>query len=186
VIYLSASSRQSVVTVWFHGVSIQIGIGPNPDMERGILDSITYTPNSTESAVLGRCPPPDPAPPTMPAPSRLTVPVVLEGGNGQMRPESPDVQPEVSAASVWSSLFHNSGAGSFAGPLKWTISFGSYSAQTPATMNSNGSATPLYQGVPTWLIQGEGVPTAYGSCGITVLAPYNAITGDTMGVETIG
>jgi hypothetical protein len=58
--------------------------------------------------------------------------------------------------------------------------FGSYSAQSPATINPDNSATPLYQNVPTWLIQGDSLKTAYGSCSMVVAAPYNANTGQGM------
>ncbi|HET9733075.1 MAG TPA: hypothetical protein VFP54_10410 [Acidimicrobiales bacterium] len=184
--YLSTNAAESVVAVWFHNVAIDIGIGPDPRIERAILDSITFRPGATDSSVLGRCAPPDPNPPTMPTPSRLTAPMALEGGGGQMLPEPPDVQPKVSAASVWTNLFHDFGNGGFSGPLNWNIYFGSYSAQTPATINPDGSTTPQYQGVPTWLIQGQGVETTYGPCGITVLAPYSADTGHPMGVVTTG
>ena len=186
MVYLSTGASESVVAVWFHNVVIEIGIGSDPRIERGILDSITFRPGTTDSPVLGRCPPPDPSPPTMPTPRRLTAPMALEGDGGQMEPEPPDVQPKVSGASVWANLFHDFGTGGFGGPLNWTIYFGSYSAQNPATINPDGSTTPQYQGVPTWLIQGEGVKTIYGACGITVLAPYNADTGQPMGVETTG
>jgi len=186
VVYLSNVAPQSAVSVWYRNVSIEIGIGPDPAIERAIFDSITYKPNTADSPLEGRCPPTDPTPPTMPTPSRLTVPIVLPGDNGQMRPEPPNVQPTVSAASVWATLFQQVGAGGFAGPLQWNVYFGSYSAQNPANINPDGSSTPQYQGVPTWLIQGEAVNTAYGPCGITVLAPFNAATGDPMGIETIG
>jgi hypothetical protein len=136
--------------------------------------------------VLGRCPPPDPNPPTMPVPSRLTAPLVLDSGNVHMQPEPPDVRPKANATAAWTSLFHNWGTGGFAGPLQWSIVFGSYSAETPAQINPDGSTTSWYRGVPTWLIHGEGAPTAYGPCGMTVIAPYNAATGGSMGLETIG
>ncbi len=186
VVYLSTIASQSSVAVWYHNVTIEIGIGPDPGIERQILDSITYRGAAADSPVLGRCPAPDPTPPAMPTPSRLTAPMVIQGDDAQMLPEPLDVRPKVSAASVWASLFHNFGAGGFAGALDWSIYFGSYSAQTPATINPDGSTTHQYHGVPTWLIQGDGVKTAYGPCGMTVVAPYNATTGQAMGVETIG
>lgn len=185
VVYRSVDARASAVTVWYHRVLIQIGIGADPAVERAILDSITYS-TAADTPVLGRCPPPDPTPPTMPTPSRLTAPLVLEGSNGRMQPEPPDVRPELSARSVWANLFHGFGKGGFPGALRWSIYFGSYSAQTPATINPDGSRTPDYRGVPTWLIRGEGIRTDYGPCGMTVLAPYNADNGHSMVVATIG
>jgi hypothetical protein len=185
-VYLSTYARAAVVTVWYHGVTVQIGIGPNPAVQREILNSIAFSPATRDTAVLGRCPAPEPSPPTMPAPTRLTAPLTLDDHNAQMRPEPSNVRPRVSATSAWASLFHNFGAAGFPGPLQWSIVFGKYSAQTPASINPDGSTTPRYRGVPTWLIRGEGVKTPYGPCGITVLAPYNADTGHGMGVETIG
>jgi hypothetical protein len=182
-VYLSTYPDAAEVTLWYHGVSIQIGIGPNPAVERDILDSIAFDPSAPDTDVLGRCPAPGPNPPTMPVPTTLTAPLALDG-NVQMQPEPTNIRPRVSAASVWASLFDNGPR--FSGPLQWSIVFGSYSAQTPATINPDGSTTPKYSGVPTWLIRGEGVTTPYGPCGITVLAPYNAESGQSMGMETIG
>jgi hypothetical protein len=73
VVYLS-NPRRSDVNVWYHDVSIDIGVGHNRAVERAILDSISYRPSSPDTAVLGRCPAPDPSPPTMPVPTRLTAP----------------------------------------------------------------------------------------------------------------
>lgn len=122
----------------------------------------------------------------MPTPTRLAAPLSLQDSGATMQPEPPEVQPKVSAASVWFSLFHAFGSGGFAGPLEWSISFGSYSAPTPATKNPDGSTTPQYQGVPTWLIEAKALNTAFGSCGITANAPFNANTGQSMGVEMTG
>jgi hypothetical protein len=185
-VYLATDRRAAVVTVWYHHVLIQIGIGPNPAVEGAILDSIAFSPTLPDTAVLGRCPTAEPSPPTMPAPTRLTAPLAPDDGNAQMQPEPPTVQPRVSAASVWAGLFHHFGASAFPGPLQWSIVFGSYSAHTPATINPDGSTTPDFQRVPTWLIRGAGIMTPFGSCGKTVLAPYNADTGRGMGVETTG
>jgi hypothetical protein len=185
-VYLSTNSRSASVTVWYHRVSIQIGIGPDPAVERTILNSIAFAPTAPDSAVLGRCPAPQPSPPLMPVPARVTTSLTLGDGSAHIQPEPSNIRPRVSASAVWTSLFQIFGAGGFAGPLRWSIAFGSYSAQTPAHINADGTTTPEYQDTPTWLIQGEGIKTAYGPCGITVLAPYNANTGSAMGVETIG
>jgi hypothetical protein len=184
-VYLSGDARVAAVSVWYHRVLIQIGIGPNRAVERAILDSIGFGPATPDTAVLGRCPAPQPSPPPMPIPTRLAAPLALDDGTAHMQPEPSNIQPRVSAASVWASFFHDGGAGGF-GPLHWTIVFGNYSAPTPATINADGSMTPYYRGVPTWLIRGKGTPTPYGACGITVLAPYDADTGHGIVVETIG
>jgi hypothetical protein len=183
VVYLSENPASSDVTVWYHGVSIDIGIGPDPAVEYGILNSISYQPDAADTEVLGRCPAPDPPVPPMPTPTRVTVPITAYGDDGQMAPEAASVQPEVSAATVWNDFFP---ADLGSGPIDWKIYFGRYSAQTPATINPDGSTTPQYQGVPTWLIEGEGYPTAYGACDPTIVAPYSADTGTGMGLETIG
>lgn len=185
VLELATAASRSAVSLWFHGVSVEIGTGADPGLGTRILDSITYRPDATDTPVLGRCPPPDPTPPPMPAPDRVTAALALPGHDAQLLPEPPGVRPTVGPASVWANLFHDF-RGGFAGPLRWGIHFGSYSASTPATMNPDGSTTPQYQGVPTWLIEGTGVGTAFGPCGITVVAPYNAVTGQPMGLETIG
>jgi hypothetical protein len=183
-VYLSNTAAASSVYVWYHGVEIQIGIGANRTVEQAILDSITYRSASADSAVLGRCPTPDTTAATVPVSMRLTAPVVLEDSNGRMQPEPSNIDPKVSAAAVWSSFVHTFGVQY--GALKWSIMFGSYSAQTPAHINPDGSSTPEFRNVPTWLIHGTGIQTAYGPCGITALAPYNADTGQGMGLTTLG
>lgn len=185
-VYLNADSQSSAVTIWYHHVMIQIGIGATSVAEKAILGSIEFHSKVPDTALLGKCPAPDPTPPTMPAPARLNTPLTLDDHNATMRPEPATVRPAVSAAAAWSRLFHDFGGGGFAGPLQWSITFGSYSAQTPATIHRNGSETAQYRGVPTWLVRGQGANTAYGPCGITVYAPVNAATGHLMGVETIG
>lgn len=182
--YLLRRSRPATVTVWYHHVTIDIGIGANHAVERAIFDSLAFNPASTDTAVLGRCPAPNPSPPDMPVPTRLAAPLTLGDHNATLRPEPATVRPRVSAAAVWADLFHN--FGELGGPLQWSITFASYSAETPATIHHDGSITPNYRGVPTWLIYGHGAKTSYGPCGITVYAPYNAATGRGMGVSTIG
>lgn len=184
-VYISGSTRQSAVTVWYHRVLIHIGIGPNRDVERAILASISYIGTEPDTAVLGRCPAPNPTPLAMPTPTRVNAPLPVTGHNGQLRPAPASVDPKVSAATVWERFLHGFGSG-VPGAIKWSITFGRYSAATPARRNRKGVWTPYYRNVPTWLIQGRGVPTNYGSCGMTVIAPYNADTAHGMGVTTIG
>ena len=183
-VYLSTETA-SAVGLWYHDVLIQIGIGPDPAIERMILDSITYRATSATSSVLGRCPTPVPSPPPLPAPTRVITPLVLQDSNGQLEPEPGTIQPKVSAATVWDSFLQGSGW-NVSGALEWSVVFGSYSAQTPAHIKPDNSTTPFYTNVPTWLIEGKGIQTDYGSCGVTVLAPYNADTGQSMGMLTIG
>ena len=143
VVYLAENPASSDVTVWYHGVSIDIGIGPDPAVEQAILNSISYHPDAGDTPVLGRCPAPDPAEPPMPTPARVTTPFTTYGDVGLMAPEPASVEPDISAASVWDNFFHGD-LGS--GPIGWKIYFGSYSAPTPATINPDGSTTPLYPG----------------------------------------
>lgn len=126
-VYLSTEARAAAVTVWYHGVKIGIGIGAKPAVEKAILDSVTFSPATRDTAVLGRCPASDPSPPHLPATTRVTAPLTLGDHNATMRPEPAAIRPGVSAATVWADLFHNYGAG-LTGPLQWSITFGSYSA----------------------------------------------------------
>ncbi len=185
-IYLSTDSRSGSVTVWYHRVSIQIGIGPDRAVERAILNSLAFAPTAPDTAVLGRCPAPPPRLPLMPVTARVTSPLAVGNGDAHIQPEPPNVHPRVSASAVWANFLHDFGGGSFVGPLRWSIVFGAYSADTPAHLNADGTTTPEFHDTPTWLIQGEGIKTAYGPCGITVIAPYNGDSGKGMGLETIG
>lgn len=184
VVYVTGNAGESDVNVWLHGISIDIGIGPSPVVEQAIFNSISYRPGTSDTEVLGLCPAPDPWPPPMPTPVRLTAPLVVYDADGDMRPEPVDIQPKISAAKVWSGFVASNGR--FSGPMQWRIYFGSYSSQSPATINPDNSATPWYQNVPTWLIQGERLKTPYGSCSMSVVAPYNADNGRAMGLATGG
>ena len=46
VVYLAENPTLSDVTVWYHGVSIDIGMGPDPAVEKAILNSISYHPDA--------------------------------------------------------------------------------------------------------------------------------------------
>jgi hypothetical protein len=181
---LTPNPRSAAVAVWFHNVLIELGVGPDPALQRQILDSIRFRKGAPDTAVLGGCPAPQPNPVPLPTATRLTAPLAVDDGNATMQPEPSTVVPRVDAASVWADFITGFGAGR--GPLQWSIVFGRYSAKTPATINPDGSSTPDFRGVPAWLIRGQGVKTQYGSCGITIIAPYNADTGRSMGVEMTG
>lgn len=164
------------------------GLDPDrhrPRPHRGTRDPQLHSlhPETPDSSVLGRCPSPQPNPPAMPVPTRVTTSLTVGDGDAKIQPEPSNVQPRASASTAWASLFHD--WGSFSGPLQWSIVFGSYSAATPAHINADGTTTPEFQRVPTWLVRGVGEKTPYGPCGQTVLAPFNATTGAGMGLETI-
>lgn len=184
-VYFSDSPRQLAVTVWYHRVLIRVGVGPNPSIERAILASLRYNRTERDTAVRGRCPAPNPRPLAMPTPTRVTALEAVDGHNGHLRPAPANVGPEVSAAAVWQRFLHDTGNG-VPGAIHWSITYGRYSAATPARRSRDGGWTPIYRDVPTWLIQGKGIPTHYGSCGITVIAPYNADTAHSMGLTTTG
>lgn len=181
-VYLSTDPFEPSVNIWYHAVSIDIGIGPNPRIEQSILDSVQYNPAAPNTTITATCPTPRTASEAAPTPIRITQALTLPGASATLRPEPASVQPRVDALTIWKDFLHEGKPD----PLEWHIYFGSYSAATPGTINPNGSPTPLYQGVPTWLVEGVGATTAYGHCGGAVIAPYNANTGQSMGVTEQG
>ncbi|MDT4944445.1 MAG: hypothetical protein QOH14_1178 [Pseudonocardiales bacterium] len=180
VIYQSTRARSEVVDVWYHGVSIELGIGTDATIEHAILDSISYDTTAPDTALRGQCPAPDPAPTPMPTPVRITSTLTLDQGQAQLVPEPTSVTPKVSAAAVWANYLHDWGGGSSA-PIVWHLYFGGYSSLTPATINPDGSTTPENRGGPTWLVYGEGAMTSEGPCGPTITTAFNANTGRSVG-----
>jgi hypothetical protein len=125
--------------------------------------------------VPGSCPTCRPLPKQTPIPIRISQRFVLPGDNGTLKPEPETVRPKASASKVWEQFRETVESC----PIEWHIYFGSYSAARPATTNPDGSVTPWYQNVPTWLILAQGSP--HSACGGTTFEPYNAETGQGMG-----
>lgn len=174
----------SGVVAWVHGVSIQIGIGPDPTIERRILNSITYSPGTANTPVLGRCPQPSAARsqwvsptsvdrrlPVMPNPTRLAIDLVSLDGTGSILPAPTAVRPHVAASTVWMRFFADFGTSAFPGPLTWSIKFG---------------IDPSQGGARVWVIGARAVETAYGPCGMTMQAEYNASTGLYLTLTEVG
>lgn len=59
--------RDRLVQLWYHGVQIEIGIGPNRETSEEILRSVGYTPGRPDTKAAGVCPRRS-GPASMPAP----------------------------------------------------------------------------------------------------------------------
>lgn len=171
VIYVDQDPRGAAVTVWVNGVAISIGIGPDSAIEQAILNSITAAHGAPNTPVLGACARPTGHAGPMPTPIRVSVPVTLPYGSGTIQPVPPGITPTVAAFHVWHNVQQKYRPPYFPDNLIWRIYFG----VRPGALNT-----------PIWLVLGQGSPTKYGPCGITILASYNASTGTSLGLETVG
>jgi hypothetical protein len=173
---LSFDQWHTTIEFPFHGVGIEIGIGPDPNVERSILDSITYHPGTPDTTTLGTCPTPSSAKPAMPTPTRTTTAINLMDNVTALWPERNNAQPKISAAVAWREYLKQLGvAADAAWPLQWSMTFGFMADQ---------SATAPPHGTPAWLIQALPTNTDHGYCGAHVMVLVNATTGDLIFTES--
>lgn len=165
---IQVSLGYAEVTVRLRNVSIDIGIGPRPALETEILDSITYQAGSPDSPTLGRCPTPPASAPTMPNASRLTTSEPRLDGLGLLTPAGPTAQPIVTARTAWRTMISQLEATTFGKALHWKIQFALGDANT------------------VWVIDGQPPTTAWGPCGVTIQAIYDASTGAINGITGEG
>ncbi len=146
-VQLSVPSQPGWRDVWFNGVHIQIGTGPDESIATHIMNSITPAP-------LPDTAPPDacelnPAPDTMPTPERLDRQIVLNRGQITLDPpESADV-PGIPPEQAWSPA----GSTGHRSPLEeYRLILTRYSSPFPASPDGHGGYSPNDQHVLRWVI----------------------------------
>ena len=171
------STSSDVEELWYHGVDIQIGIGPDPNVARAILDSIGYSQGLPDSYASGVCARTN-DPTVMPTPERLSTTLVLEQGDITLAPPLPSDGATMSPEEAWKK----------SGPDQWfehsRLILARFSSKFPATMGPNG-LTPLEQNVLAWVIYSMPNTQISGCGGWGVLA-YDAQTGENVADEGYG
>lgn len=125
--------RDRLVQLWYHGVQIEIGIGPNRETSEEILRSVGYTPGRPDTKAAGVCPRRT-GPASMPAPQRLRRRLTAEFGDITMTPPLPGDHPVMPAAQAW----RDSGAKSAF--ERYRLLLVRYSSKYPAAPNSQAVA----------------------------------------------
>lgn len=155
----------------YHGVAVDIGMGPDPSVARRILDSIRYvsgapdTPRARACRVSNR-------PQQMPRPSRLASTIVVNQGNITLSPPLPTDQPRVSAAVIWA---HAAPTGPSLERSQLLLT--RYSAALPAQLEPNGSLVPDDQNVLAWVVYTSPLSSRIPGCGGWGVNAYSAVTG---------
>jgi len=154
-----------VVQLWFHGVLVEVGIGPDRVVATEILRSLAYTPGTPDSKVADVCPR-SRTPVRMPTPQRLDRRLVVELGDITMTPPRRSDQPVVPAAQAWresgtKSLFE-----------RYRLLLVRYSSKYPAP--------PGYHEVLAWVVYSSPFSTAVAGCGGWGVHGFDARTGNAM------
>jgi hypothetical protein len=156
--------------VWYRGVSLTIGIGPDLRVAKAILDSIGFTPGAPDTPAAGRCARID-HPNDTPEPERLTTRLVLEHGNATLDPPLPSDRAVMTAAQAWTA----------AGPEPdfehARLVLARYSAKLPATQHADGSLTPEHQYQLMWIVLSAPNSPGIPGCGMWGFHLFDARTG---------
>ncbi|MGH2719044.1 MAG: hypothetical protein ACRDJU_10725 [Actinomycetota bacterium] len=164
---MEVSTAGPDVDVTYGGVSIELGLGPDPAVARTIFDSIRQLPGTPDTAVEGVSP--SSVPTAMPTPERLTAPLAIENGQLTLDPPAPGDQAVMSAAAVWASVrYPEAGA-------TYRLILAQYTSPFPAT-TPEGAMAPEDQGVLAWVIYAVPAQTSEGSCGNYSVSGFNATT----------
>ena len=159
-----------VKSYWYDGVSVEIGIGPDPKVGKAILDSIGFrehAPDTKASEVCAMSKDPD----AMPRPERLTVRLVLNQGDITLDPPLPSDQPSVSAAFIWKRA--SNGNPLYRNQLLLTR----LSARLPAQEQPNGTLVPQYQNVLVWVVYSVPRSPSIPGCGDPGVQIFNSTNG---------
>jgi hypothetical protein len=157
------------ISLWYQGVSIELGIGPDPTIARAILDSLQSRPTQPDTPVQGVCPT-GPAP-SMPIPQRLAAPLTLEGGLLTLDPPQRSDQAGMSADQAWQD------SGAKQPGETYQIILARYTSEFPATQNADGTLTPMNSDRLAWIVYQQPVHTSVGDCGLFGVEAFDATTG---------
>ncbi len=155
---------------WYHGVTVEIGIGPDPKVGTAILDSVRFAPHAPDTPAAAKCSLSQ-NPLAMPAPERLPMSMTLNGGGVTLEPPPASAQPIVSAAKVWN---ETSVKYSFERP---SLLLALYSAKLPARVDANGSLVPVNQDVLSWVVYSVPRSQNLPGCGEWGVDVWDATTG---------
>jgi hypothetical protein len=168
-------SESHIEDLWYRGVEIEVGIGPDPQLVQEIVHSIGFKKGVANTRAAGACGmQSDPG--AMPTPERLSQPLVLDDGDEVLDPAPASQQPTVSAQRVWEE-----------DPAKWpyerySLIFALFSAKYPAASSPRGWV-PSFHDDLAWVIYSVPITPTQG-CGASGLDVYSATSGQDL--ESVG
>jgi hypothetical protein len=158
---------------WLHDVSVEIGIGPDPDVANRIFDSIGYAPTRTDTPARGACTRSRDSN-VMPTPERLAKALMLERGDITLDPPTPSDHASMSPNKAWA---ESEPAQSFE---HYRLILARYSARFPAEVGPHG-LTPTNQNVLAWVVYST-PNTPISGCGGYGVEAFDAFTGESIGI----
>ncbi len=165
-----------IESLWYHGVSVEVGIGPDPSVARDVVDSIGFTAGVPDTAAAGVCAR-SRTPGAMPRPHRLAGRLVLERGDITLDPPTPADAATMTAPEAWND----------SGPKEWferyRLILARYSGKFPARLNPDGSFTPEYRNELAWVVYRSPTSPAIAGCGGWGVVAFDARSGQEIGDE---
>ena len=158
---------------WLHGVSVEIGIGRDPDVANRIFDSIGYTPTRPDTMAQGACAR-SRDPDAMPTPERLAKALMLERGDITLDPPTPSDHASMAPNNAWT---ESEPKQSFE---HYRLILARYSARFPAEVGPHG-LTPTNQNVLAWVVY-SAPNTPISGCGGYGVQSFDAVTGASIGI----
>jgi hypothetical protein len=161
VVRLGEGNVSPVLTLWYHGDQVDIGLGGDLVDARAIFDSLRYAPTAPPTPVAGACPTTTQT--AMPHPERLRSRLVLDDGDPPyvLTPPASGQRAAIAAATVW-----RRDGGRLPGD-----SYHLYLARL------SSSGPPAYHDVLAWIVYATPKVTAQGACNLYSFDSFNAATG---------
>jgi len=158
---------------WYHGLAVQLAIGPDPDVARSIFNSLRYQPGAADTAAAYACAL-NPAAGAMPNPERLANQIVLRHGEMTLDPPGAGDQATSTASAAWDQATRSN-------PLeRYRLILVRYTAKFPARQNPDGTFTAVNQNELAWVVYSTPYSATQG-CGIWGLDVFDAQTGQPQG-----
>lgn len=165
--------EDTVAALWYHGILVEVGIGPKPEVAKTIVNSIGFSSGASDTVATGVCAR-SANPAVMPMPERETQTLVLNRSEVTLDPPLPSDQPAIAPAQVW-----DESAPKSAFELYHVI-LARYSARFPARQNPDGSLTPLSQHELAWVIYATPFSTGVAGCGAWGADVFDALSGQVL------
>jgi hypothetical protein len=165
--------QDRLVQLWYHGVLVEIGIGPNRKASNEIVRSVSYTPGQPDTKTADICPR-RVGPASMPAPQRLGRRLAADLGDITMTPPLRSDQPVMRAALAW----RDSGPKSVF--ERYRLLLVRYSSKYPAIPSSPAAPVPADHRVLAWVVYSEPFSTAAAGCGSWGVYAFDATTSQGM------
>jgi hypothetical protein len=167
-------SKSHLEDLWYHGVEIEIGTGPDSRLVRGVVDSIGFTKGAPNTPASGACTM-SKGPDAMPTPERLSKPFVLDHGGEVLEPVLPSQHPVMPADSAWTESaakepFEN-----------YRLILARYFSKYPAQVGPGGSLTPLNSGELDWVVYSSPISASNSWVRRLGLDVYDALNGNAIG-----